>query len=93
MLTSVNHSQKTASEEQLNVDSLVALCLDDSVEDQLDSCVSEWLYKTLIASHERSREQVQFIAQQAYLSINKIINRQIDAVLHHPAFKKLEFPH
>jgi type VI secretion system protein ImpD len=94
MLDIASYDGVSATQEQqsdsLNVESLLTQCLDHSNNAHVDQCVSDWLYSSIASSKNRSREQLQYIAQQALLSIGKIINHQLDEILHHPRFKQLE---
>lgn len=95
LLESAPYSQDVYDESAMDTDrvdlsTLLYQCLEADTEDSVDAFVKSWLRDSLVFVKERSAEKLQFIAQQAYLSISKLINRQLDAVLHHPDFKKLE---
>ncbi len=82
---------ETESEENLaDVSPLLSQCLNESSSFDLDDCVNDWLKDALASLKKRSPEQLRYIAQQAYLSLSKLINQQLDEVLHHPRFKQLE---
>ena len=74
----------------IDINSLVYSCVQAEGEQHANQCVSDWLYKSLVSVNKRSEGQLQYIVQQAFLSISKLINRQLDEILHHPRFKQLE---
>lgn len=83
-------AQPEISLESGDISPLLMECLDATDATELDGVIKTWLQRSLTKNKGRSIEQLQFIAQQAYLCLSKLINRQLDAVLHHPQFKALE---
>ncbi len=95
MLDIASYSQETSSVQDTNtvasgVESLLEQCLSNDGSYDVDRYVRDWLCQSMASMRDRSKEQLQFIAQQAFLSISKMINRQLDEVLHHSSVKKLE---
>lgn len=83
-------SEPNSNSGSADLSPLLQQCLRVSDASEIDGIVKSWLRDSLVFSKERSSDQLKFIAQQAYLSLSKIINQQLDAVLHHPDVKKLE---
>lgn len=88
------HNTKDAFSEADSVISdispLIAECLNAADHSDLDDSIERWLKRSVRATPSYSREQLQYVAQQAYLLLSKLINQQLDEILHHPSFKKLE---
>lgn len=95
LLESAQYKREVFLEPELNpgladISPLLQQCLDASDFSDVDEYVKDWLHDSLVSVKDRNADQVKYVAQQAYLSINKIINQQLDAVLHDPDFKRLE---
>ena len=75
---------------EVDIASLIEQSLSHGSGQSFDQWMSEWVYEQIIKLKDRSPEQIKYLAQQAILTINQYINRQLDEVLHHPAFKQLE---
>jgi type VI secretion system protein ImpD len=69
---------------------LVDQCLDAESEYHLSDCVNDWLSSSVAATNQYTQNQLRYIAQHAYLAISKLINKQLDAILHHKKLKQLE---
>ncbi|MBX2807117.1 MAG: type VI secretion system contractile sheath large subunit [Cellvibrionaceae bacterium] len=80
----------TATEVTADIASLIEHCLSNNSHQSFDQWVSEWVYEQTIKFKSRSPDQVRYLAQQAVLSINETINRQLDQILHHASFQALE---
>ncbi|VAW45392.1 Uncharacterized protein ImpD [hydrothermal vent metagenome] len=67
---------------------LLSHCINNVESTDFTRHVERWL-KASVTS-KRSREQVLYTIQQTILNIDKLINQQIDEILHHASFQKLE---
>jgi len=87
--TTIDISASNAND-TVNIGSLLSHCIDGVDNADFDQHVERWLHASATSGRQRSRERVLYIIQQAILNIDKLINQQIDEVLHHPRFQQLE---
>lgn len=74
----------------IDIVSLLSHCIDGVDNTDFSQHIERWLKTSVEFESQRSRERMLYIIQQAILNIDKLINQQIDEVLHHPRFQQLE---
>nr|MBX2809317.1 type VI secretion system contractile sheath large subunit [Cellvibrionaceae bacterium] len=74
-----------------DVQYFLSYCTGATDDVDFNQYVNEYLYKVFVSSRAYgSKDKLQYIMQQLVLSLNKLINRQLDEILHHKHFKALE---
>jgi len=79
----------SAHEDTQSVDRLITHCIASVDERELNKSIAKWLHTSAVTS-KRPAARLRYLAQQAILTIDKLVSKQIDEVLHHPKFQKLE---
>ena len=94
LYSTLNHSVEALGDNDVSnandLASLFSASIKITESSSYEDWVDTWLYRKFSQLNDRSTEKIQHIIQSTILSIDQMINRQLDEILHHSNFKKLE---
>ncbi len=93
---SLSHQKTQRFNADVDISSLLSYCFSqdgnsaNTGKSDFNNQVESWLQNSILRDNDRSYDRILYIVQLAIIHIDKIINNQIDEILHHPRLQQLE---